>query len=78
MFIPDASDDFNKSYNLEQFSHIPNVPNPWKNPYWYRTAFKVPVADQGCHFQLIFKGINYRAAVWLNQLPERLALLPIR
>jgi beta-galactosidase/beta-glucuronidase len=69
MFIPDASDEFNKSYNLEQFSHIPNVPNPWKNPYWYRTTFKVPVADLGRHFQLIFKGINYRAAVWLNGVP---------
>ncbi|MEI6679980.1 MAG: sugar-binding domain-containing protein [Mariniphaga sp.] len=69
MFIPDASDEFNKSYNLEQYSHIPNVPNPWKKPYWYRTIFKVPVADKGRHFQLIFKGINYRAAVWMNGQP---------
>jgi len=66
MLIPDASDEFNKTYNLEQYSHLPNVPNPWKKPYWYRTSFKVPVADKGRHFQLIFKGINYRAAVWLN------------
>ncbi len=69
MLIPDASDEFNNSYNLEQYSHIPNVPNPWKKPYWYRTSFKVPVADKGRHFQLIFKGINYRAAVWMNGLP---------
>ena len=66
MLIPDASDEFNKTYNLEQFSHIPNVPNPWKKPYWYRTTFKVPSSDKGRHFQLIFKGINYRAAVWVN------------
>ena len=66
MLIPDASDEFNKIYHLEQYSHIPNVPNPWKKPYWYRTSFKVPVADKNRHFQLIFKGINYRAAVWLN------------
>ena len=66
MLIPDASDEFNKKYNLEQFSHLPNNPNPWNKPYWYRTVFKVPVADNGRHFQLIFKGINYRAAVWLN------------
>jgi hypothetical protein len=66
MLIPDASDEFNKKYNLEQFSHLPNDPNPWKKPYWYRTAFKVPAADKGRHFQLIFKGINYRAAVWVN------------
>jgi len=66
MLIPDASDEFNKKYNLEQYSHLPNNPNPWKKPYWYRTTFKVPVTDQGRCFQLIFKGINYRAAVWLN------------
>ncbi|SDG06123.1 glycoside hydrolase family 2 protein [Mucilaginibacter gossypii] len=66
MLIPDASDQFNKEYNLEQYSHLPNDPNPWKKPYWYRTTFKVPAADKGRRFQLIFKGINYRAAVWLN------------
>jgi exo-1,4-beta-D-glucosaminidase len=66
MLIPDASDEFNKTYNLEQYSHLPNVGNPWKKPYWYRTTFKVPAADKGRHFQLIFKGINYRAAVWIN------------
>jgi beta-galactosidase/beta-glucuronidase len=66
MLIPDASDQFNKEYNLEQYSYLPNEPNPWKKPYWYRTTFKVPAGDKGRHFQLIFKGINYRAAVWLN------------
>lgn len=66
MLIPDASDEFNKKYNLEQYSFLPDNPNPWKKPYWYRTIFKVPANDQGRCFQLIFKGINYRAAVWLN------------
>ena len=66
MLIPDASDQFNKEYNLEQYSHLPNDPNPWKKPYWYRTTFKVPAGDKGKFFQLIFKGINYRAAVWVN------------
>lgn len=66
MLIPDASDQFNKEYNLEQYSFLPNNPNPWKKPYWYRTIFTVPVKDRGKTFQLIFKGINYRAAVWLN------------
>ncbi|MDP2338556.1 MAG: beta galactosidase jelly roll domain-containing protein, partial [Bacteroidota bacterium] len=69
MLIPDASDEFNKKYNLEQYSHIPNVGNPWKKPYWYRTSFQVPASDKGRHFQLIFKGINYRAAVWINGQP---------
>ena len=66
MFIPDANDEFNKRYNLEQFSHIPNLSNPWSKPYWYRTVFTVPESDAGRHFQMIFKGINYRAAVWVN------------
>jgi exo-1,4-beta-D-glucosaminidase len=66
MFIPDANDEFNKKYNLEQFSHIPNLANPWSKPYWYRTVFTVPESDTGRHFQIIFKGINYRAAVWVN------------
>jgi len=66
MLIPDASDQFNKEYNLEQYSFLPNQPNPWKKPYWYRTTFNVPAGDKGKVFQLIFKGINYRAAVWVN------------
>jgi beta-galactosidase/beta-glucuronidase len=66
MRIPDANDEFNKQYDLEKFSHIPGNPNPWKKPYWYRTTFNVPAADKGKIFQLIFKGINYRAEVWLN------------
>jgi hypothetical protein len=66
MIIPDASDDFNKQYNLAQFSFLPNKTNPWKKPYWYRTTFKVSASDRGRNFQLIFKGINYRAMVWLN------------
>lgn len=66
MLIPDASDSFNLQYNLAQYTHLPNEPNPWKKPYWYRTTFHVPAADKNKHFQLIFKGINYRAEVWLN------------
>ena len=66
MLIPDASDTFNRDYHLEQYSYLPGQPNPWKKPYWYRTTFPVPAADKGRHFQLIFKGINYRAEVWVN------------
>ena len=66
MLIPDASDTFNQEYHLEQYSYLPGQPNPWKKPYWYRTVFSVPAADRGRHFQLLFKGINYRAEVWVN------------
>ena len=67
MLIPDANDSFNHQYHLEKYSYLPGEPNPWKKPYWYRTTFSVPAADKGKHFQLIFKGINYRAEVWLNK-----------
>jgi hypothetical protein len=66
MLSPDASDEFNKIYDLEKFSHLPNEPNPWNKPYWYRTVFAVPASDMGRTIHLIFKGINYRAEVWLN------------
>jgi Exo-beta-D-glucosaminidase Ig-fold domain/Glycosyl hydrolases family 2/Glycosyl hydrolases family 2, TIM barrel domain/Beta-galactosidase jelly roll domain len=66
MLIPDASDSFNHQYHLEQYSFLPNEPNPWKKPYWYRTSFAIPAGDAGKRFQLIFKGINYRAEVWVN------------
>jgi hypothetical protein len=66
MLIPDASDEFNKQYDLEKYSFLPHDPNPWKKAYWYRTKFTVPASDKAKTFQLIFKGINYRAAVWLN------------
>ncbi|HTR30366.1 MAG TPA: glycoside hydrolase family 2 TIM barrel-domain containing protein [Puia sp.] len=69
MLIPDANDSFNRQYQLERYSYLPGEPNPWKKPYWYRTTFTVPAADKGKYFQLIFKGINYRAAVWLNGKP---------
>lgn len=66
MLIPDASDEFNKEYHLEQYSFLPQDPNPWKKPYWFKTHFYVSGSDKGKAFQLIFKGINYRAGVWLN------------
>ena len=34
--------------------------------YWYRTEFVAPSGQDGRHQQLIFKGINYAAEVWLN------------
>jgi exo-1,4-beta-D-glucosaminidase len=66
MMIPDASDSFNAQYHLSRYSFLPHHANPWKKPYWFRTTFQVPGHDAGSLFQLIFKGINYRAAVWVN------------
>ena len=34
--------------------------------WWYRTAFKVPAAQQGRHFRIVFDGVDYSCDVWLN------------
>src|SRR5579864_8512983 len=36
----------------------------WKKDWWYRTTFNVPAGHPV--YSLIFKGINYRAEIWLN------------
>ena len=36
----------------------------WKKDWWYRTSFTVPPGRE--IYTLIFKGINYRADIWLN------------
>jgi hypothetical protein len=65
MRIPDSNDKYNKTYGLIKYSHIPNY-NPWKDPYWFRTEFEVPVDYNGKTVWLNFSEINYRAEIWLN------------
>ena len=36
----------------------------WKHDWWYRTTFTAPTGREV--YSLIFKGINYRADIWLN------------
>jgi exo-1,4-beta-D-glucosaminidase len=36
----------------------------WKQDWWYRTTFTAPPGREV--YSLIFKGINYRADIWLN------------
>src|SRR5207245_10609695 len=36
----------------------------WKQDWWYRTTFVAPPGREG--YSLIFRGINYRADIWLN------------
>lgn len=65
--IPDASDEFNERNDLAKYSYLPDGRNPWTDPYWYRTVFRVPSALQkGKKVWLDFNGINYRAEVWIN------------
>jgi exo-1,4-beta-D-glucosaminidase len=71
--IPDSSDEFNRKFDLAKFSHLPDKRNPWRDPYWYRSEFTIPENLRGKRVWLLFKGINYRADVWLNgrQLANR-------
>ncbi|MGD8278015.1 MAG: glycoside hydrolase family 2 TIM barrel-domain containing protein [Gemmatimonadota bacterium] len=66
MRIPDANDDFNRTYDLARFSHLPDHANPWSSPWWYRAEIDVPDVPAGTQVWLNFAGINYRADVWLN------------
>jgi hypothetical protein len=64
--IPDVSDAFNEKHNLKKYSYLRGKENPWKDPYWYRTEVMVPKQFRNKQVWLIFKGINYRADVWVN------------
>ena len=37
-----------------------------RQDYWYRTEFEVPAGATGRHRELLFKGVNYAAEVWVN------------
>ncbi len=62
--IPDASDSLNEILDLGKYSHIKGHPNPFKEPYWFRTEFKTLSSKK--NVWLNFDGINYRADVWIN------------
>ena len=65
LLIPDADDRFNAKNDLAKYSHLPGR-NPWRQPYWFRTTFRLPARDAGKRIWLTFNEINYRAEVWLN------------
>ena len=52
------------------FNTFNNLPMEEDSPYavswWYRTEFRLPKSYRGCRVWLQFKGINYRANLWLN------------
>jgi exo-1,4-beta-D-glucosaminidase len=49
------------------FSNLPMEPDsPYAVSWWYRKSFDVPAAYAGKTVWLHFKGINYRANIWLN------------
>jgi exo-1,4-beta-D-glucosaminidase len=40
--------------------------SPYAVPWWYRAEFELPAADQGKQVWMQFRGINYRAEIWIN------------
>jgi len=49
------------------FSNIPMASDsPYAVSWWYRKAFEIPASYKGKTVWLNFKGINYRANIWLN------------
>jgi len=40
--------------------------SPYAVPWWYRREFDLPASDQGKQVWMQFRGINYRAEIWIN------------
>jgi exo-1,4-beta-D-glucosaminidase len=40
--------------------------SPYAVPWWYREEFEVPALFEGRTVWLAFRGINYRAEIWIN------------
>ena len=40
--------------------------SPYAVPWWYRKEFEVPKAFKGHRIWMAFRGINYRAEIWIN------------
>src|SRR5579863_1139932 len=40
--------------------------SPYAVPWWYRKEFDLPASDAGKQVWLQFRGINYRADIWIN------------
>lgn len=51
-------------HNLYFGENLAKPGDLWKEDWWYRTTFTAPTGQK--IYSLIFKGINYRADIWLN------------
>jgi len=50
-----------------QFANVEMPANsPYAVPWWYRREFEIPATDRGKQVWMQFRGINYRAAIWIN------------
>src|SRR5215471_4948459 len=50
--------------DLYQGMNLTSPGDLWKKDWWYRTTFPAPAGREV--YSLIFKGVNYRADIWLN------------
>ncbi len=50
--------------NLYYGMNLATPKDLWKQDWWYRTTFTAPAGRDV--YSIIFKGINYRADIWLN------------
>jgi exo-1,4-beta-D-glucosaminidase len=51
----------------DNFSNLPMPPDsPYAASWWYRKTFTLPASYRGKTIWLNFRGINYRANIWLN------------
>jgi exo-1,4-beta-D-glucosaminidase len=47
--------------------NLQNMPRePFDTPWWYRTNFTLPASEQGKQVTITFKGINYKANIFVN------------
>ena len=59
--------DYPPGFNFRDFDMAED--NPYAVPWWFRTEFDVPADAAGKRVLLGFRGVNYRAGVWLNGQP---------
>jgi exo-1,4-beta-D-glucosaminidase len=50
-----------------QFANVDMPANsPYAVPWWYQKAFDLPRSEKGKQVWMEFRGINYRAEIWIN------------
>src|SRR3989440_8314832 len=61
-----CSSDLNVYQNIYFSTNLQSVPDLTTQNWWYRGQFTAPATSAGQAYWLRFKGISYRAQIWLN------------
>jgi exo-1,4-beta-D-glucosaminidase len=59
-----AAGEYPDLFHADNLKRVPI--GRFRTSWWYRTEFTLPPGDAGRQVWLHFKGINYRANIWLN------------